>query len=219
MDKVYKPTISEKLFERFCLELDIPFKRIQVDKVQTPDYEIILGKHLIVTEVKQFDINDVDQEIIEQIKQNGIATHDGGYANRVRNKIDSAKNQLKLRALDKYPALLVLYDNVPTRTVNAVDIKQAMYGEEIDLIGFSKDWRPYSVDEICGAKSKFTITQNTTFSTIALLERDGQNLSISMFHNYYARHPINPDWIRVKNIKHFSIDPISRKGLKEWIEI
>jgi hypothetical protein len=219
MGKVYRPTISEKLFERFCSEMNIPFKRILEDKVQTPDYDIILSQHLVVAEIKQFDINDVDQEVIEQIKQNGIASHEGGYANRVRNKINSAKNQLKLRAQNDNPALLVLYDNVPTRTVNAIDIKQAMYGQEIDVIGFSKDWQVLSVVEVFGEKPKFTKTENTTFSAIALLEMDNPYLYLSFFHNYYARQPINPDWIRAKNIKHFSIDPISREGLKEWVEI
>ncbi len=220
MGKVYYPTISEKLFERFCSEIDIPFKKIQVEKTQTPDYDIFFDEHLIVTEIKQFDINDVDQEIIDELNQNGMTSlHIGGHSNRVRNKIHSAKNQLKSRAQNTHPALLVLYDNVPTRTVNNIDIKQAMYGREIDVIGFSKDWQPLSIDEISGAKPKFTKTENTTFSAIALLEVDVQNLCLSIFHNYYAGHPINPDWIRVKNVKHFSIDPISRQGLKEWVEI
>jgi hypothetical protein len=194
MEKVYKPTISEKLFEKFCSEIDIPFKKIQVEKTQTPDYDIFFGEHLIVTEIKQFDINDVDQEIIDELNHNGMTSvHSGGHSNRVRNKINSAKNQLKSRAQNTYPALLVLYDNVPTRTVNDIDIKQAMYGQEIDVMGFSKDWQPLSIDEIFGAKSKFTETENTTFSAVALLEVDDQNLCLSIFHNYYAGHPIIPD--------------------------
>ncbi len=219
MEKVYQPTISEQLFERFCLEMSIPFIRILEDKVQTPDYDILLDQHYVVAEIKQFDINDDDQKIIEELKQYGIVSYERNYVNRVRNKVQSAKGQLRLRAQDDHPALLVLYDNVSLRDLNATDIMQAMYGEEIYTIGFSKDWEVLSIDGKFGKNKKFTKTQNTIFSAIAVLEMVDLNLNLSVFHNYYSRRPINPDWIRAKNIKHFAIDPNTRKGLLEWVEI
>jgi hypothetical protein len=108
-------TVSEALFERFCRETGIQFRRLNETIEQggkTPDYELFVDQQLVVTEVKQLDPNEQERRVARQLNQRGCTeVYSETPGRRVREKINSAMPQLKARAMDQYPALLILYDN------------------------------------------------------------------------------------------------------------
>lgn len=215
-------TVSEILFEQFCEGNSIPYERIEQEQHGTPDYCVYFGEHLVIAEVKQTDPNEKDLELREHGRSRGIA---GGWeksGRRVRIKIDSAKRQLKLRSQGQYPAILVLYDNVPIGSIDADDIKTAMYGHEtvkLDLLESPEDMS-VEIEKIgFGSERKFTSSHNTTFSAIALLHKFGGSLHLFVFHNIYAKHPIDPSWLRRDMVRHFTLGPQFHWTFQEWQEV
>ncbi len=77
---------------------------------------------------------------------------------------------------------------------------------EIEHIGFGSD-------------RKFTPSHNTTFSAIALLYKFGGALRLSIFHNIYAKCPIDPSWLRRNTVSHFTLGPQVQGAFQEWLEI
>ena len=212
-------TTSEILFEQFCEDNAIPYSRIGQELDRTPDYDVYFGEHHIIAEVKQTDQNEKDAELLSQLRSNGTASSSEKSGRRVRSKIDSAKKQLKFK---KCPAILVLYDNVPIGSIDADDIKTAMYGHEtirLSLFENSEDM-PVEIEHVgFGSERKFTQIHNTTFSAIALLYKFGDSLCLSIFHNIHAKFPIDPSWLRRDMVRHFTLGPQLPGAFQEWQEI
>ena len=212
-------TISENLFEQFCKDNSIPYSRIEREQRRTPDYDVYFGENHIIAEVKQTDQNEKDKELREHVRSRGTASGWEESGRRVRIKIGSAKKQLKYK---ECPAILVLYDNVPIGSVDADDIKTAMYGHETGRLSFFENSEGLSVEiENVGFGSgrKFTQIHNTTFSAIALLYRFGDSLRLSNFHNIHAKHPIDPSWLRRDMVRHFTLGLQLPRAFQEWQEI
>jgi hypothetical protein len=189
-------TIFELLFEQFCKDNSIPYYRIEEEEHRTPDYYVYFGNHQIIAEVKQTDQNERDKELRDQLRSLGTASGWEESGRRIRIKIDSAKKQLKFK---QYPTILVLYDNVPIRSIDANDIKTAMYGHETVRLSSleNSEGIPVEIEDVgFGSGRKFTQIHNTTFSAIALLYKFGDSLHLSIFHNIYAKYPIDPSWLR-----------------------
>jgi len=212
-------TTSEILFEQFCEENSVPYSRIGQEQDRTPDYDVYFGEHHIIAEVKQTDQNEKDAELRNQLRSHGTASGSEESGRRVRIKIDSAKKQLKFK---QCPAILVLYDNVPIGSIDADDIKTAMYGHETIRLSVFEDSEDMSIEIKnvgFGSKRKFTQTHNTTFSAIALLYKFGESLRLSIFHNIHAKHPIDPSWLSRDMVKHFTLGPQLPRTFQEWQEI
>lgn len=221
-------TRSEQLFELFCQSENIRYDRIQrrdKEGVQTPDYNIFTQMGKVVVEVKQFDPNKEDKKILQQLKQRGFGDSSGVEpGQRVRSKIKPALSQLKKRSKGQYPAVLVLYNNIPftSRHINPYDIKIGMYGlEVIDLEIFSDlSYKTKLKDKRFGPKRKMTPTDNTTLSAIAALYGyDENNLTLIFFHNRYAKIRLPTDWIKSPRIRHFTLGEKKNGEFQEWIEI
>jgi hypothetical protein len=125
-------TRSEEIFERFCDEVAIPWVRIPEDVTTTPDYDLPLRRQTIVAEVKQLDPNDEDKCQIRERQEKGYT---GGIripGKRVRREITDSMGQLRSRAKGRFPALLVLYNNVDVgiRLIDPYDVLTGMYGME-----------------------------------------------------------------------------------------
>jgi hypothetical protein len=212
-------TISEILFERFCNDNSIIYSRIERSQYKTPDYDVYFSGHHIIAEVKQTDQNEKDKELREQVRSHGTASGWEVSGRRVRSKIDSAKKQLKCK---ECPAILVLYDNVTIGSVDADDIKTAMYGRETIRLSVleSHEKRSVEIENVgFGSGRKFTQNHNTTFSAIALLYSFGDSLHLSIFHNTHAKHPIDPSWLRCDMVKHFTLGRKLPCAFQEWQEI
>ena len=215
-------TVSEFLFEQFCNENSIPYSRIETQDYKTPDYDVYFGGQLVAIEIKQIDSNEDDIKHLKQLRLRGRVGIREIPGRRVRIKIDSAKKQLELRTQGKYPAVLVLYNNVPIGYIDSNDIKTAMYGSESGSILIPDDPEDTSIyiESISlGSGRKFTPNHNTTISAIALLYKFGEIIRLSIFHNIHAKCPFDPSWLRRNTVTHFTLEPQTQEKLQEWLEI
>ena len=214
-------TKSEILFEQFCKENSIPYSQIDQSDCRTPDYEIYFGKILVVIEVKQIDRNKNEKKYQEQLPKLGRVGIREKSAQRVRHIIYDAHEQLKNRSQGKLPAILVIYDNTPFKSIEPTDIKNAMYGDE--TVGL------YSLDDTedlfieiknggFGSGRKFTKDDNTTISGIAKLYMFG-TLRLDIFHNQYAKCPFEPSWLRRGTVTHFKLEPQLPGKMQEWLVV
>jgi hypothetical protein len=221
-------TISEKLFESFCVENEIPLDLIATESAEgqkTPDYIIDALGNAIVVEVKQIDPNPEDlrhfRDLVEKGTTDTIITVPG---HRVRGKISDAMPQLKARTKNKLPGLLVLYNNVKLieQRIDPIDIKTAMYGHEVVEVSVPKDPadRRIFARHRFGSDRKVSNQYNTSLSAVSSLYESDQSTRLDIFHNDFAANPIDPMWLQVDSIRHFRLSTeISRGGLREWVEI
>jgi len=109
--RTMQKTISEKLFEDFCISRGIICHRIPVSKIQTPDYELVCKSERIIVEVKEITRNKEEQESDRLLTKRGYGN---GLSNtpgdRVRKKIADCSTQLKACTVGKHPSLLVVFD-------------------------------------------------------------------------------------------------------------
>ena len=213
-----KKTKSELLFEQFCEENSIPYFRIEQSSDRTPDYEVYFGEQLVVIEVKQIDPNKNDKKYQEQLPKLGHIGIRESSDERVRHKIDNAHEQLKNLSQGKFPAILVLYDNSPFKSIDSTDIKNAMYGNEsvrLLLVDDSEDLLIEVKNGGFGSCRKFTKDDNTTISGIARLYMFG-TLRLDIFHNQYAKCPFEPSWLRRITVTHFKLEPQLQGKIQEW---
>ncbi len=198
-------TISELLFELFCIDLNIPFTPIERTSQKTPDYDVILGGHTVVTEVKQCDPNEEDERHWANARSRGKGSAWGDSDRRIRLKIQASRKQLKARSHGKLPALLVVYDNGVFTGIDSTDIKTAMFGDEI-VIATLIDNTVIDVNDIHpGGGRKLTENSNTSISAVALMYESGPDTSLSVFHNHFATNPIDPNWFRDDRFRHFAL--------------
>jgi hypothetical protein len=215
-------TVSEVLFEQFCQDNSIPYSRVEQGEFKTPDYDVDFGGHRVIVEVKQINPNEDDERLRDQVRSRGAAAGWDESGRRVRLKISSAKKQLKAGSQGQYSTILVLYDNVPVGSLDADDIKTAMYGPETIklLVPDDPEDERVKIENVgLGSERKFTPTQNTTFSAIALLFEFGGALRFSIFHNLHAKHPITPSWLRRDTVRHFELGPQVQGTFPEWREV
>jgi len=215
-------TESESLFEEFCKANDINYyreiPRSNITGAKIPDYAIIIEEEprRIIVEVKQFDPNPDDKEQSRQLNEGRVTdVREIKWRDRVRGKIHDANKQLKARSLGRYPAMLVLYDNVQVPLpLDSEDIMEAMYGNEV-------------VDKVIWAKKEFTTKfgdnrkctpdHNTSSSAICTLSRSGSLLCV--YHNEHAKFRIDPTWLRGPNIQHYTLGPKVQGKLPDWVEL
>lgn len=221
-------TRSEQLFESFCIGNGFQVHPVQTESHRTPDYILRLGESSIVIEVKQFDPNPTERATLrkppdEWGESDAFSSEFPGE--RVRSKIDSALPQLKKAAGSSVPAMLVLYDNVRLwpEICDANSIRVALYGTENVLI--SSKAAPEGGATILsrwhGGSRRATPVENTTLSAIAILddEQEGAEITLSVFHNYFARNPIEIAAFRGTQIKHYKLAESPEQSFSTWLVV
>jgi hypothetical protein len=202
-------TESEKLFERFCAANGISCQPIECDGKKA-DYEVVVCGNRIIAELKQINPNESDDVTWNDGRNRGAVAAWGNSDHRVRLKIQEARKQLKARSEGKLPTLLVIFDNGTFAGTDGTDIKTAMFGDEKVVVSIA-DHRVASVSALhAGGNRRFSADSNTSISAIALMYGDKPRLSI--FHNHFASITIDPDWIRLDDVKHFALN----QSVYEW---
>ena len=80
-----KRTTSEEQFEAFCQQRGIPLERIPEADTRTPDYEIAVGAHRIIVEIKETSPNPDELESDRLLEERGYGNVTGGTpGDRVR---------------------------------------------------------------------------------------------------------------------------------------
>jgi hypothetical protein len=199
-------TRSEVLFERFCRERGIEFKRLPLAETRTPDYEITAGAVRAVVEVKQVEPNPKEQALLSELRRRGKASH---WVNmwRPRQAIREAAKQLRAYGGGSMPGIAVLFDAAGgvLGSLGADSIAQALYGQRRIHVGASPDRHGEIVGVSLGGWPVASATRNTELSAVAVLrlfQNDG--LFLTMFHNQYATIPLNPNDLRIQGVDHLA---------------
>jgi hypothetical protein len=200
-------TESECLFERFCKVSGIHFKRIVPDGQKIPDYDIFVGEQKIVVEVKQMEPepNGVESQKIDELNNSGMTTIKTEPGERVRNSIRNSQGKFK-KAKNKYPTILVLYDNVKYhKHTEPFEILTAMYGQPYIAVEYMNSSVQVGNMKL-GPKRKMTTTTNTSISAIGVLKKgkDGSP-NLTVFHNKYAGVPLELNLLAKFSIKQYTI--------------
>ena len=187
-------TISETLFESLCSLRGVRFERIPVAAHPTPDYEIALGVHKLLVEVKQLDQNATDKRVNKSFDTAGETDGVVSPAARLREQIARAYRQLKMAATQGQPCLLVIYNN--SGFLNFIDsftVTTAMFGRYGVRFGLSRIGEIRETGR--GFTGKAPLTRNTckSLSAIGILKHaQSGNLRLEVYHNPFALVPIEP---------------------------
>jgi hypothetical protein len=216
---VSERTVSETLFEALCSEHGISCEEIPSGPLhRTADYRVTLTGGTVVVEIKQLDPGPEDARIARELAERGKASGCFAPGQRVRREIKSGYGQLRREAADKYPALLVLYDNTGGLTghITAHDVLVAMYGEEY-LVAYVA--RPPELDIVAlrtGGKRGVTADSNRALSAIGVLRGWLGFVSLEVYHNRFATHPLDTASLWGARISHFQVAPSRDGQFLEW---
>jgi hypothetical protein len=203
-------TVSEKLFEQFCVTHGIACQRIPETDGPTPDYELKCGPERVVVEVKEITLNREEREserlAAERGYGNAVSHTPGG---RLRRKINDCSEQIRARTLGKRPSILVVFDR--GRAAGHVDpysVRVAMYGlEQVHLaVPPAGMGSPHAIGMGYGPKRKMTPDHNTSISAIGALVMAGpQDVRLLVYHNKFARVPLDPTLLGRHGIEQYKL--------------
>ena len=122
--KAFYMTISETIFEKFCISNDLQWEKISESGQPTPDYKIVVNTETIFVEIKQIDKND---EFTKEGSSRIVGDH-------IRAKINGKHTRRQAKAALKYgfPFILLIYNNLDPMQgfgTERHDFIAAMYGE------------------------------------------------------------------------------------------
>ena len=216
-------TVSEILFQKFCDKKSIHWRRIpEHNDEKRPDYFVLVNDQLIVVEIKQFDQNEREKKIWEEIKQGKVTSYFCNAAYRIREKIDTGRKQLK--KFSKKPTLLLLFDNTGGLLgVDSNDILQGMYGDETFkyLVPHQTEFTPILTDIFLGSGQKLTKDRTTYISGIASLIKPNfdNDYQIHIFHNKFTENPLEFSVASQLANKQFELEVNKNGTYSEWSEI
>jgi len=176
-------TISEQTFEKFCDANNIKWEKIKEEHTKTPDYKVWFGDEIVFFEIKQID-NDSGFD-----SKNGIMSRIVG--SRIREKIKSARKQLKAVANKGYPLILLIYNNIDPLQLFGTeyeDFISAMYGHLTYLIDKNKN---KIIDIYYGKNRSFDKNKSSYFSAIGHLYQTKDKIGITLYENVFANNKLN----------------------------
>ena len=214
-------TESELLWEQFCRNVGLPLVPIPTEARaagRTPDYELALGELRVFVEVKQIDPNR------EEVKAKQVHTAsdemlDNVPGSRLRGKISEAAKQLRTRCKHEQPGLVVVYNNVYFRRVltSEHNVLAALYGRLAICLTIPRAGSIISEPRLRGNRS-FVPNQNTVVSALGILSQQ-QPTELAIYHNNFARVPIDPDLFRIARVQQYRHYPAKPGACPGWEEI
>lgn len=214
-------TRSEELFETFCKQNSLEYQRIETAQVRRPDYLLKLDYQELVVEVKQLDPNAQERRLLRNPNEEwDDGLYHGIPGERIRSKIDSAIPQLKNLAGTSRPTMLLLYDNVKlwAGVLDSITMAVAMYGLETIMI--SSESAPEGGAKILarwhGASKRTTRCANTTLSAVGILDNTDANISIDVFHNFFARVPLQKTSLQSDYVRHYILEESPDDTFAKW---
>lgn len=197
-------TESEALFETFCQQHHVRYRRIKTSIKPTPDYDIFLKRRKIIVEVKQINPNDEEEKKIKEFTKSNGVTIKSTLGKRVRGKIIDAQRKFRVRMRNRYPSILVLYNNVKLYKHTApMDIFAGMYGKLCFTV-----WPNGPIGDMeLGPDRTMTNATNRSISAVGVLKKGCNGRpSLTLYHNVYARVPLDPALGYELDIEQYSSD-------------
>ena len=219
-------TESERLFEYFCLTHKLQFERVPECGAPSADYWLFFNDYKIIAEIKQFEPNKEERQVlrkpIEEWDQYDVF-HWGIPGDRIRKKIKSAMPQLQALSQGVFSTLIILYDNIKIwpELADEYAIRVAMYGIETAII--SPEVAPEGGAKILqrwyGPRRQATSNQNTTLSAIAFMEEKENDVTMNIYHNYYAKNLIEKHRFALQGVEQYELDGAPSEGFPKWSKI
>lgn len=192
-------TDSEKLFEQYLSQHDVPFERIPTGSSPTPDY-------LVTIKTKQVAVE------VTSIKSGLIFDDAGGWSrtvgNAIRREITHKSNQLKWAKERKLSSLLLMFDSESPgfpRVLEDMDFETAMYGARTFKINRQtlRSGQTYN-----GQNKKMRPNSNVHISCLGRINYSfQQKLEVTIFSNLFADVKIEQaDWPACFNLKQIEIE-------------
>lgn len=194
---VSSSTISEKYFEKLCVNRGVVCERIPETNAKNPDYCVLIPPMVLITEVKQLDPNAEDERLS---KNWGTPQSPGAFSvdRRVRYQLAKGYPQVKRLSEGKLPTMIVVYNNAGEwNLLSEFTITTAMFGS----YGIEFESPPdQTIMEVKrqGHLGNRKITKGTlrSLSAVGVLERSGtgsEALELCCYHNPFAKVPIEPN--------------------------
>ena len=220
-------TTSEKNALKFFSSLGIEIKKVPESTEQTPDYLLIVRDQPIFLEVKEIDENPKERSVLKDIEKFGESgCYDSSpLGKRFRSKIVESNKQLKKKCKNNEPGIALIQDvrSFFTKSIDPQEeIKQAMFGDRViwRTMPSIQNSQPTKVTaDIFSANKTTTAEKNTTISAVGFLAEHYQSGDLLMFlyHNPFARNPIEESLFSDLSIKQFKIG--STRNYCEFVEI
>lgn len=178
-----KETLSEIIFEEFCVKENLVFDKIPVSTEATPDYKIIVGNDAVIFEIKEIRAD-------KRFQEEGVSSRKPGQ--HVRAKIHEARKQAKASSKQDKPFVLIVYNNLDPWQLfgtESHDFIVGMYGDMTLLFDKSNN----ALDSFYGKNKSLALEKNTSFSAVGhMIKRE--SISIILYENPYAKNklPILP---------------------------
>ena len=175
-------TISEKIFEEYCQQNCIEFRKIETEPKtarKSPDYEIIFMSEKIIVEIKQINPNPRDIKSEKRLRETGVGgTYGGKIGKRISKKIKKAMPQLRERAKDKFPSILLIYNNIAftDNYVQPDEVMCGMYGSHVVYLPFGSNEKEVIIDQDFGPNRRLTAAVNTTSSALAIIKKKNKSI-------------------------------------------
>jgi hypothetical protein len=203
-------TKSESLFLEYCGVRGYVANKIAVpaDKTRHPDYELIIGQHRIIAEIKELQANREDKRMAKAIQEQRIESFGDEPGRRIRTHIEDAEGQLRCYGRQHLPCLVVLYDNIivngfrpnppelfPADMGNPLypyHIDVGMYGLQAACVRIHQDGKTESLGDSRGVKRTLRAGHHDSISAVASLHDYDLNrgLFLVVYHNFYAKNPL-----------------------------
>jgi hypothetical protein len=166
-------TKGEEIFAKLLTERGLPFEyeRPYQGKTKNPDFTLTLIEPNIISEVKDFDLNDEDKNIAAEIEEKGRA---GWMQNepykRIRRGLHEKADQLK--EYSDYPTLVILHGNPQNLTVNlsTENIFQAMNADMVTIVETDDSGNETRKDCFDATNAVVGQNRNTHLSAVAVID-------------------------------------------------
>jgi hypothetical protein len=139
----------------------------------------------------------------------------------IRHDLKRAGPQIKARAQDRVPGMVVLFEK-QWHQLGPAPIRHAMYGAHtVDLaMPADRNESPRFRGHRLGGQRQMTEEHNTSISAVAHLDREGRDgLTLTIYHNRYARLPIAPERFAHYGIRQFELPEVEGYGIPDWVEV
>jgi hypothetical protein len=208
---------SETLFELFCDQVGLPWSRVPEATEKRPDYEIVARAVRVLAEVKQLDPNPEEEALAQRSAKGEVVAFGSTPGERIRREVREANRQLKKVAAQEAPAVVVIFNNTPCSLhTDPYAVMTAMQGIDAVEVSVPRDVResPTFGLTLSGPERVLRPDANTTVSVIVILFGEGaDDARVDIFHNRFARCPLDPESLRLPRTRHFRLPPGATNSL------
>lgn len=186
-------TLSEQLFADICIRHHYQLTKLKTRSalgIKTADFRVDTPFGSVIAEVEELQANREDKKTIAAISRGKIQSYGGTIGLRVRRAIRHGAVQLKAHQVEALPMIVVLYDNVFTKSLSQPmfftgpeHIDAALFGDRITYVPLVAGLRRRP--DRSGGHRTFTIQEKRYISGIGVIS-DELEKAFFVYHNPYA---------------------------------